>query len=214
MSRELPALPLALGGGLAAAASFEPYGCGWLAPLAMTMLWLAVRGSSWRAALLRGACFGAAFMGVLLWWLVDSIGWVAWALLASTQGVAVAVAAVGVSAVSRLPGGPVWAGAAWSLVETIRSAWPLGGMPWGRWGVTALETPWEDLLPYAGISGTGFVVATAGFALGGMVGRRRGGSAAVMVGLVAAVAATTAVPYVAPTQGTFRIAACVGWRAG
>ncbi|WP_181410971.1 hypothetical protein [Nocardioides humi] len=81
MPRELRTLPLALAGGLLAALAFEPVGNGWLAPLAMSALWLAVTRSSWQAALLHGAGFGFAFMAVLLWWLVDSIGWLAWALL-------------------------------------------------------------------------------------------------------------------------------------
>jgi apolipoprotein N-acyltransferase len=210
MPRELRTLPLALAGGLLAALAFEPVGNGWLAPLAMSALWLAVTRSSWQAALLHGAGFGAAFTAVLLWWLVDSMGWLAWALLGGTQAMAIAVAAAGVKAVSRLPAGPVWAGAVWALVETTRSAWPLGGMPWGRLGVTALDTPWETLLPYAGIAGTGFFVATAGFALGGIALQQRAWSLAVLASAFAALSMAVAVPYAPSAQGTFRLAVVQG----
>ncbi|MEG9227324.1 apolipoprotein N-acyltransferase [Aeromicrobium sp. Sec7.5] len=194
---------------MVAALAFEPVGHGWLAPLAMAMLWIGATRSHWRAALLHGACFGFTFMGVLLWWLVDSIGAGAWALLVGTQSVAVVAAAAGIHAVSRLPAGPVWAGAVWVLVESTRSAWPLGGLPWGRLGITAIDMPWVTLLPYVGIPGTGFVVASAGFALGGLATRHRGSDFVVVAAVVASFAATVA-PFVAPHEGTFRIAVVQG----
>ncbi len=203
-------MPIALTGGVVAALAFEPVGYGWLSPLAMGMLWIAVTRAPWWAAVLQGACFGFTFMGILLWWLVDSIGVVAWVLLGGTQTLAIVVAVAGVRAVSRLPAGSVWAGAVWVLVETTRSVWPLGGMPWGRLGVTVIDTPWENLLPYVGISGTGFVVATAGFALGGLSTRQGVSDLVVMVGAVTVSITTMVMPYSASPEGTFRVAVVQG----
>ena len=205
----LHTLPTALAGGVVAALAFEPVGHGWLAPLAMAMFWIGVTRSHWRAALIHGACFGFTFMGVLLWWLVDSIGAGAWVLLVGTQTLAVVAAAAGIHAVSRLPAGPVWAGAVWILVESTRSAWPLGGLPWGRLGITAIDTPWASLLPYVGITGTGFVIAAAGFALGGLATRHRGSDVVVIGATMITVAATLA-PSAAPHEGTFRVAVVQG----
>lgn len=205
----LRTLPIALAGGVAAGLAFEPVGYGWLAPLAMAMLWIGATRSHWRAALIHGACFGFTFMGVLLWWLVDSIGVGAWVLLVGTQTLAVVAAAAGIHAVSRLPAGPVWAGAVWVLVESTRSAWPLGGLPWGRLGVTAIDTPWATLLPYAGNPGTGFVIAATGFGLGGLATRHRGSDLAVIGAVMVSFAATVA-PVVTPHEGTFRVAVVQG----
>ena len=202
-------LPIALAGGVVAALAFEPVGHGWLAPLAMAMFWISVTRSHWRSALIHGACFGFTFMGVLLWWLVDSVGAGAWVLLVATQTLAAVAAAAGIHAVSRLPAGPVWAGAVWVLVESTRSTWPLGGLPWGRLGITAIDTPWVTLLPYVGIPGTGFVVAAAGFAFGGLVTRHRGSDLVVVRAVMMSFAATVA-PSVAPHEGTFRIAVIQG----
>ena len=112
-----------------AALCFEPVGAGWLAPVAMALLWASVARAPLRFAAFSGLCFDLAFMLVLLWWLEDSIGWAAWLGLAGALAVSVAVASVGVRAVASLPAGPVWAGAVWIGVESLRSGWPLGGMP-------------------------------------------------------------------------------------
>ncbi len=212
-TRRPPAALLAPAGGLLAALSFEPVGWGFLTPAAMGLLWLAVAPTPqirWRVVFVRGLSFGMTFMAALLWWLVDSIGWVPWVLLTVTQALAVSIAAVAVAAARRLPAGPVWAGALWAVVEGIRSAWPLGGIPWGRLGVTAVDTPWEELLPYCGISGTGFVLAVGGFALGGLVGRSGTWRVPIMVTILAAVAASSLAPFRAETAASYRVAVVQG----
>ena len=199
--------------GLLAALSFEPVGWGFLAPAAMGLLWLALAPTTqieWRVVFVRGLGFGMTFMAALLWWLVDSIGWVPWVLLTVTQALAVSIAAVAVAAVGRLPAGPVWAGAVWALVEGVRSAWPLGGIPWGRLGVTAVDTPWEELLPYCGISGTGFVLAVGGFTLGELVGRSGTWRVPILATILAAVAASSLAPVRAETTSSYRVAVVQG----
>ncbi|WP_442885940.1 hypothetical protein [Aeromicrobium sp. Sec7.5] len=70
----------------------DPTEAEWLAPIAMTLLWTAVRRTTLRSAALIGLCFGIPFFGLLLWWLLASIGWFAWVALCSTGGAATAVA--------------------------------------------------------------------------------------------------------------------------
>ena len=201
-----------------AALCFEPVGAGWFAPVAMALLWASVAGRPLRLAAFSGLCFGLAFMLVLLWWLEESIGWAAWLGLAGALAVSVAVASVGVRAVASLPGGPVWAGAVWISVESLRSGWPVGGMPWGRLGFTAIDTPWQPLLPYAGITGTGLLIAIGGFAfahacsvaLRRTSSLRRAAAAGLLAGVCAVVLAGAIWPYRVPTVATTVVAAVQG----
>ena len=208
----------AAGGGLVAALCFEPVGAGWLAPVAMALLWASVARAPLRFAAFSGLCFGLAFMLVLLWWLEDSIGWAAWLGLAGALAVSVAVASVGVRAVASLPAGPVWAGAVWIGVESLRSGWPLGGMPWGRLGFTAIDNPWQPLLPYTGITGTGLLIAIGGFTfahacsvfLRRTSSLRRTAAAGMLAGVCAAVLAGAIWPYHVPAAATTTVAAVQG----
>lgn len=216
---------VATGGGLVAAWSFAPVGAGQFAPVAMAMLWISLTGpgaTHLRFALLFGLCFGLPFMLVLLWWLHASIGWAAWLVLSSVLAVTVAVAVVGMRVVLSLPGGPIWAAAVWVGVESLRSSWPLGGMPWGRLGVTAIDTPWQPLLPYAGTTGTGFLIATGGFAAahacrvwsGRAVGQtspaRRWSAFGPLAAACAAVVAAVVWPHQMAATGTTTVAAVQG----
>ncbi|MDN4175793.1 apolipoprotein N-acyltransferase [Nocardioides sp. SOB77] len=147
--------------------SFEPglVGAGgYAAPLALAAWFLIVTGAHASAVLAAssGYVFGAAFIGVHLWWLTTSVGLAAWAALALVMPmwwVPVALLAFGSR---RRPLWPIAASAGWAASEVLRSAWPLGGMPWGRLGVGAVDTIWAQYLPYIGIAGTSFVVALLG----------------------------------------------------
>nr|WP_236757768.1 apolipoprotein N-acyltransferase [Aeromicrobium sp. PE09-221] len=203
----------AAGSGLLAALSFPPVSAGWLAPLAMALLWASLSRIEARrlwSLVGCGLCFGLAFMLVLLWWLKDSIGWGAWFGLSVAQAVAVTIAVVAMRVVASLSGGPVWAAAVWGSVEALRSSWPLGGMPWGRLGFTAIDTPWQALLGYGGVSGAGFMIALAGFATAHACSRRRG-PAVVLIGGTCLVAVASAVwPYRVPATDTATVAAVQG----
>ncbi|KRF11467.1 hypothetical protein ASG90_17145 [Nocardioides sp. Soil797] len=151
------------------AASFQPLGMGWLAPIAFALLWLVLRDVSWDHALMASLAYSLAFMLVLLWWLSASIGPGAWFALGTAQAVVVSLGVLGVWTVRTLPAGPLWSALAWCGAEFMRSTWPLGGMPWGQLGFTAVDTWWAALLPYVGVPGTSLFVAFAGFTLAEMV---------------------------------------------
>lgn len=200
----------ALAGGLVAAASFEPVGFGVAAPLSMGLLWWSIQRETARGAAAAGLCFGLSFMLPLMWWLEASIGFAAWLALGSAQALMLVVSAVGLHSIRTVPGAPLWGGLIWVTVETLRSNWPLGGMPWGRLGIAAIDTPWEPLLAYAGISGTGVLVASVGFATAQIVSQRTAVTWGVLLILVTGAFLAISIPVRLPVVGSAAVAAVQG----
>ena len=201
---------VAVGAGLLAGFSFEPIAAGWLAPVAMALLWVIVHEATLVQAARRGVAFGLAFMLTLLLWLNDSIGTFAWLGLSGALACAVGAAAVGIRAVAALPAAPVWGAAVWATVEVVRSNWPLGGMPWGRLGFAAIDTPWSDLLPYVGVTGTGFGLSALGFVVGQAMIRRDGVHAMAALVLLGVTVLPLAVPFTIDRSGSMTVAAVQG----
>lgn len=156
-------------GGLLAASSFEPLGFRAAAPVAMALLWWGIQRESRSRAPLLGLCFGLSYMLPMLWWLDESIGTAAWLALGTAQALFLAIAGLGIRMVRDVPAAPLWGGLIWVSTETLRSSWPLGGMPWGRLGVTALDSPWEPALTHLGIAGTSLLVSSVGFGVAHLV---------------------------------------------
>ena len=81
------------------------------------------------------------------------------------EAVFVALVGVGVAAVSKLPGWPVWAAAVWIAGEAARARVPFSGFPWGK---IAFGQADGVFLPLAAVGGTpvlGFAVVLCGFGL-------------------------------------------------
>ena len=166
--RSVPQRALVAGvAGVGVASAFEPVAWGWLAPLGVVVLALALRGQSVRGASMIAGVFGLGFMGPLLFWLSASVGPAAWVGVAVAEAAWFALMGAGWSLAGRLPGSPLWLASWWVLIEDWRSAWPFGGFPWGRLGFTAIDTPWSGLLPYAGVTGTGFLLVLGATATAG-----------------------------------------------
>lgn len=197
-------------GGLLAASSFEPLGFRVAAPVAMALLWWGIQRESRSRAPVLGLCFGLAYMLPLLWWLDESIGTAAWLALGTAQALFLAIASLGIRVVRDVPAAPLWGGLIWVSAETIRSSWPLGGMPWGRLGVTALDSPWEPALAHLGIAGTSLLVATTGFGVAHLVllPRRVMVLWLVIPMTIGLVAAT--LPFRVPSVGSARVAVVQG----
>ncbi|WP_167289013.1 apolipoprotein N-acyltransferase [Nocardioides seonyuensis] len=159
----------AIVGGLALAAAFPPLSAPWLAPLGLVAFFLAVGHWGVRAGSLTGFVFGLAFFGPTLWWLAQAIAPAAWAAIVALQAGWLALLGAGVVLVRRLPYWPIWAAALWTSVEGARSAVPWGGLPWGRVGYTAVETPWAASLALVGVAGTSALVALVGAILAATV---------------------------------------------
>lgn len=106
-----------------------------------------------------GLLFGVTFQAVLLIWLAGSIGLGAWVALSLVQSLWFAALGALLSFLGNLRYPALWSAAAWTLVELLRSAWPLGGLPWGRLGYTVVDTPLAGLLPAIGVTGASFAIA-------------------------------------------------------
>lgn len=207
-------LILAVLSGLLLSLAFEPVAWPALLPVAVAAYVLAVRGLRARAALLPGAGFGLAFFLAHIWWLVDSIGTVAWLLLAGLEGAFYAALAPVVVVLLRLPAWPLWVAAAWVAGEGLRTEFPWSGMPWGRLSFAAVDTPLAPAIAYLGSAGLSFVLALLGCLLAAAVvaaGLRRRAvalGAAVALALVASV--PTWLPWRLPTSGTSTVAVVQG----
>ncbi|WP_053711677.1 apolipoprotein N-acyltransferase [Streptomyces sp. NRRL B-3648] len=162
--RLVPAAASALSGVLLYV-SFPPRTLWWLALPAFAGFAWVLRGRSRKAAFGLGYLFGLGFLLPLLVWTGVEVGPGPWLALVAIEAVFVALAGVGVAAVSRLPAWPVWAAAVWIAGEAVRARVPFRGFPWGK---IAFGQADGVFLPLAAVGGTpvlGFAVALCGFGL-------------------------------------------------
>ena len=185
--RTAPRLVGAVLGGVLTATAFPGTAWWWAAPAGVALLVLSVSGARLRPrqTAVIGALAGSAFALTAVNWLAAVapealIGVVAyfavwWSLLLTFM-----------SYVLRQRAGLLLVPLVWVLVEWLRSGWPFGGFPWARLGFTAVDGPWEWLIPYLGVYGLSFVLAAAGACLAGVLlaGVRRPGSVVAAVGVV------------------------------
>ncbi|KND25838.1 apolipoprotein N-acyltransferase [Streptomyces acidiscabies] len=145
--------------------SFPPRPLWWLAVPAFAAFGWVLRGRSWKPALGLGYLFGLGFLVPLLKWTGVEVGPLPWLALAAIEALFVALVGVGVAAVSKLPGSPVWAAALWTAGEAARARAPFSGFPWGK---IAFGQADGVFLPLAAVGGTpvlGFAVVLCGFGL-------------------------------------------------
>ncbi|MFD8644176.1 MULTISPECIES: apolipoprotein N-acyltransferase [Streptomyces] len=178
--------------GIALYASFPPIGLWFLAPLGPALLLIAIRGRSARSAFAVGAVFGASFIGPLIAWLAN-LGLVPWLALTATQAVVVALAAMLLPRLLRLPGWPLLTAAWWVAVEAVRGRTPLGGFPWGRLAFGQADAPWAGWAAVGGAPALTFVTALLGSLL--VYGITSPRTARVRVGAIAVCGAVALVSY-------------------
>ncbi|MFF3751747.1 apolipoprotein N-acyltransferase [Streptomyces sp. NPDC002018] len=204
-------------------ASFPPRTLWWLVLPGFALLAWSLYGRRPRAALGLGYLAGLGFLLPLLVWTGEEVGPGPWLALVALEALFIALTGVGIAAVSRLPGWPVWAAAVWILGEAVRARVPFGGFPWGK---IAFGQADSVFLPLAAVGGTpvlGFAVALCGFGLyeavrqvlayrrTGTVPRRAAAVAALAV-LAPVTAALAALPLVddSAEDGTATVAAVQG----
>ncbi|WP_329275987.1 apolipoprotein N-acyltransferase [Streptomyces sp. NBC_00691] len=176
----------ALLSGLLLYLSFPPRPLWWLALPAFALLGWTLRGRRLRAGFGLGYLAGLGFLLPLLIWTGEEVGPGPWLALAAIEALFVALAGLGVAAVSRLPWWPFFAAGVWILAEAARARVPFGGFPWGK---IAFGQADGIFLPLAAVGGTpvlGFAVALCGFGLyeayRQIQARRAAGTAAGAVG--------------------------------
>jgi apolipoprotein N-acyltransferase len=131
-----------------------------LAWVALVPFLVLAGGGGVRRGLALGALFGVGFFGALLVW-ISLVGWLSWAVLATSQAAFVALfgAAWAVAGRARRPFVRVLAPPVlWVALEYLRSAFPAGGFPWGQLAQSQAGIPW--LLPLSSLAG-GWLVAFA-----------------------------------------------------
>lgn len=204
-------------------ASFPPRPLWWLALPALALLGWTLYGRRLRPALGLGYLTGLGFLGPLLIWTGEEVGAGPWLALAALEAVFVALACMGIAAVTRLPVWPVWGAAVWIVGEAARARVPFGGFPWGKLAFGQADSVF---LPLAAVGGTpllSFAVVLCGFGLYETVRRvlayRRTGelprgavATALLSVLVPVTAALAALPLVddSAEDGTAAVAAIQG----
>lgn len=210
---------LGVAGGALGALAFDPTVTVLALPVGLAAWLVALTGVRLRHAALISFGFGLAHFLVLLTW-VKAVAWGGWPALSAAE--ALFLVPVGVLIVwfrRHLPGWPLWAAAVWVAFESLRSSWPLSGLPWGRLSYAAIDTWWAP-----GVGWYGFSVVSALIFLSAAVPvwtwdllRDRGAGAlrspAWGAGVLVVLALTLA-PVLAPsspeTTGTARIAVVQG----
>lgn len=199
-------------GGLALTAAFEPVGWAWLIPPAIATLVLSVRGLRPARAWLPGLLFGVAFCFTVMVWM-RAVGTDAWLAMCALEAAFFAPLGVFVALSQRHRWWPVWTALWWVGIETLRSGWPFSGMPFGRLVYATADTPWAEGLPWLGMTGVSLLVALTGTMLTWLVveGRRRRRAALAVVGGVAvATLLPVLVPYDVAVEGQVTVAAVQG----
>jgi apolipoprotein N-acyltransferase len=161
--RTLPAVLVAVAGGLALAAAFPPTGIWPLAAAGPALLVVALWQRGLRGSFVIGLCFGLAFFVPLISWLIN-LAWYAWAALAIAEAVIFAVFAIGQRLMLRLPAWPVAVACWWVGVEAFRDRWPYA-FPWGRLAMSQAEAPTVRWVSVGGPPLLTFLVALAGTTL-------------------------------------------------
>jgi apolipoprotein N-acyltransferase len=175
---------IAIGCPILAALAFPKTNLTPLAFVALAPLFWLWAVSSWKAALGWGVLSGTILFAALDSWMIYSLGdeigsarFVALVLLAGSESIFVAAAAVITSLVSRgrfRPATVFAAPAAWLITESIRTNGSVS-MPFAHLGAVAAHAPWFlPLAAYAGIYGLTAIVALCNGAVAGLLFGDRG----------------------------------------
>lgn len=153
----------AVGAGLLLYLAFPPVGAWPLAPVAVAILTLLVRGRRLRGAYGLAFLFGLGFFLPLLRF-VDYVGLDALIALALGEAAILAIVGPATTLALRLKAWYSWAAIAcvWIGQEALRGREPFGGFPWGRLAFSQPHTPYTPLAAVAGAPALTFAVAATG----------------------------------------------------
>jgi len=171
--RRLMRIVAAATAGLALAFSFAPSGLWWLAPFAVALLLIAVRGTRARSGIALGTVFGFACYAVLLQWM-RVVGDDAWILLTLLMTVWSALLGGLLSVVSRHRWWPLWSAGVWVLIEAGQARAPFNGFNWGRLAYTQPDTWATPIAVWGSAVAVSFVIAlVGGLIAAGVIALRR-----------------------------------------
>ena len=151
---------MALLAGVGLSAAFEPLAWRWALLPALVGFFLVLRCQPVRRSILIGTCFGAGFMFTHQVWM-RAIGPDAYIAISLLETSFFAVLGGCLAWTGRLRGWPLWWATLWVAVETWRTQWPFGGMPWGRLSFAVMDTSASGWLPWIGTTGVSLLQALA-----------------------------------------------------
>ncbi len=173
VSTALPLRPavrrgLAITGGLSTALGFEPWNLWPLAFVGVGVLTLTVLGQRLRSAFFLGWLYGLAFLTLVIGWTYVILIPIP-ILLVPFESLWLGLLAMMLVFLTRLPAWPIWAGAAWVMVEYLYSHIPFGGFGWFRLGFTMADSFLAPAYPLIGTVGVSWAVAALGNGLAWVV---------------------------------------------
>lgn len=191
--------------------------------LAVPAALLALIGRRPGGAAAAGFAFGAAFFLVNVSFTARYLGPVPWLALSLFEAALTAVATIPIAlayrwlptvrrgAVTRWVALPALVAGLWTARELLLGAWPYGGFPWGRVGVTQVDGPFAAVASWTGITGLGFLVAFVGAVTVAVIRERpRRRAVAAVPAAVVIVALAAAPPFPTSPAGSMRIGAVQG----
>lgn len=138
----------------------------WLAPISLGLLYavMALGAPSVRSCAGSGFLYGISFFLLLIPWVGEYVGPVPWIALSAVMAGYLALFGAIAAVTMRWRFRPVWFALSWVTVETIRSAFPFGGFPWGRTAFGQVEGLYLPLASVIGVPGIAFAIALSGAA--------------------------------------------------
>ena len=164
------ALPVAAVAGIVMDLAYPDVGFWPAAFLATGLMLLTLIGRSVSGALTVGLVFGLVFFSLLVLWTSRYLGPIPWLALTVVEGSLTAVGMITLTLayrwLPRIAPGPVGRlvllpgliAALWTGREVALGAWPYGGLPWARLGMTQSESPAAELSSWVGVSGLSFLM--------------------------------------------------------
>jgi apolipoprotein N-acyltransferase len=194
---------VALASGLLVSATFPPLGWWPVAFVAMAPLLWVLRSAGARRGTALGLAFGLGCYGATLYW-IERFGQMAWlslTLLCTVSAVAFGLLAPAMFRRGRPIVTAVGLAALWTVMDWVRTSWPLGGFSWGSLGVSQVDNrATVRLATVAGVWGVTFVVvAVNALLVEAIAGGGGGGRRAGLLGLaVLSIATPLLIPFSVP----------------
>ncbi|MFL6090549.1 MAG: apolipoprotein N-acyltransferase [Aeromicrobium sp.] len=153
----------ALLAGLVVSLNFDPVALPYAAIVGVAALFvlahkLAGLVLTWWQVASIGIAFGLGFMGPLIWWM-NAISHGAYIALVLVEALYFAAVLMGLRVVAWQPWWPIAMPMVWVLGESVRSAFPFSGFPWGRLAHVTIDTPLAGYVRWLGQPTTSYIVA-------------------------------------------------------
>ncbi|MCB1029880.1 MAG: apolipoprotein N-acyltransferase [Acidimicrobiales bacterium] len=185
----------AIAGGSALAASLPPWGWWPMAFVGIALLDRLLAGASWRSRLWRGSVVGwVLFFPTILW--ISQLTAPGYVVASLFFG---GLIGIGCIAIPPHSGRGFALIGIWVLVESLRTAWPFGGVPLSLLAVGQVAGPLWPIARIGGVLAMGAATVAIGIALSAAFDRHHTKTAAFALGAIALVGLSLVAPSGNPT---------------